>query len=316
MEYAGSVDQKGMEKGMKGSKDGFFRKIWNVLMPLLLYLGGYVASLYLLSRLLQTVAGGGSLIEEHMETVTGIVNGTGMLIGAALLLPMLQAELHESKEDCDSRPTVAVLLLTVMSALSSSIGLNILISLTSLVKNSASYQEVAQTQYGVAFGVGLFLYTVVSPLAEEIVFRGVVYNRMRRYLHEWQSTGRNSDCVGSRVQDGTVRGTGCRFDAATAMAVIASGVLFGIYHGNLVQGLYGSCMGILIAYMYERTHAFCVPVLFHGLANCAVYLMAQNSDLQEKIFTMPCCAALLAVTAVMLFIVEKLLSRGAGSVRS
>lgn len=293
---------------------GFFRKTRRVFEPLLLYYGVYIAALFLLSWLLQMLAGApgaggeesgvraasgiGKLLEEHRESVTGIVNSTGMIIGTVFLLPMLRMELQMRIQSCqkDDRAVSAairgrlrgwqgstILLLTVVSAVSSSVGMNILMSLTGLVQTSTAYQGVAQRQYGVAFGVGLLLYTVVSPLAEEIVFRGVIYNRLRHGALERGVTGQGQ-----------------------AAAIVASGVLFGVYHGNLVQGIYGCCMGILMAYLYEETQAFCIPVLFHASANCVVYLMARNALLQERMLTVPWCAALTAVTIAAVMIIRRL----------
>ncbi|MDE7257779.1 MAG: CPBP family intramembrane metalloprotease, partial [Lachnospiraceae bacterium] len=85
----------------------------------------------------------------------------------------------------------------------------------------------------------------------------------------------------------------------------ASGVLFGIYHCNPVQGLYGGCMGILMAYLYERMHSFAVPCLFHATANLIVYSIAQSAALHGMLFTVPGCAALLAGSAVCVVIIEK-----------
>lgn len=295
-------------------ENGFFRITRRVFEPLLLYYGVYVVSLFLLSGLLQILAGApgvegvenggrvasdiGKLLEEHWESVTGIVNSIGMLIGTVFLLPMLRMELQMRIQSCqkDERAVSAairgrlrgwqgiiILLLTVVSAVSSSVGLNILMSLTGLVQTSTAYQGVAQRQYGVAFGVGLLLYTVVSPLAEEIVFRGVIYNRLRHGALERGATGQGQ-----------------------AAAIVVSGLLFGVYHGNLVQGIYGCCMGILMAYLYEETQAFCIPVLFHASANCVVYLMAQNALLQERMLTVPWCAALTAVTIAAAMIIRRL----------
>lgn len=280
-------------------KDSLLKKAANVTAPLLVYYGVYMASLLLLSWFLRMVAGesetgagAGKLFGEYHETVTGIVNGVSMLIGAASLFPVLWEELQQHRRQGQRENiTVAaaiwgrssrgkgslIVVLTALSAISSSMGLNILLSLTGLVQKSADYQEVAQRQYGVVFGVGLVLYTVVSPLAEEVVFRGVIYNRLRR----------------------------CFTGMGNTAAVVLSGLLFGVYHGNLVQGIYGGCMGILMAYLYEKTHAFCIPVLFHASANCAVYWVSQNTIMQEKIFTLPCCAVLLAVTAAVTLIIEK-----------
>ncbi len=174
-----------------------------MLMPFVVYYAVFMAAFFLLSyvlRIMAGISGNGmqaddagttaavvrKLLEEHGETVTGIVNGISMLTGAAFLLPMLRAE-HQMRKsgghkELYGRFAAAVLSVTVALAAASSIGLNILLSLTGLVQNSAGYQRVAQNQYGVTFGVGLFLYTVISPLAEEVVFRGVLYNRLRRHF--------------------------------------------------------------------------------------------------------------------------------------
>lgn len=363
---------------MKESKSGLLYKVWNILMPLMVYYSVYMVSFFLLSYLYQTIvgksgAGIAAFLQKQKITLTGVVNGISMLSGALVLVPMLRAELQEhrgritscgqqdvfrqkdtfrqkdafkQKSGCQSsqgeekkqqkgsirieggfderKPaaqTIGIILITVLLAGSSSVGLNVLLSLTGLVQNSASYQDVARSQYGVAFGVGVVLYAVVSPVAEEIVFRGIIYNRMRRYLGEWQDKrvqdGRaEQQAPGSvkRQASGSVKqqmaepgkrsGNG-RFDIAVTIAVIASGVLFGVYHGNLVQGVYGGCMGILLAYLYERTHAFYIPCLFHATANCVVYVLAQNPALHERIFTFPWCVGLLAISVVMILIVEK-----------
>ncbi len=308
-----------------------------VFIPFLVYYGVYVTSFILLSWPLQMMAGvpgagGGEnagrvltgiekLAGEYRETLIGIVNSVCMLIGAAVLLPMLRTELRNHRQSYQKEKGTAAtggrlwgwqgtvtIVLTVVSAAASAVGLNILLSLTGLVQNSTDYQEVAQRQYGVVFGIGLLLYMVVSPLAEEIVFRGVIYNRLRRCLPgKEDSVGsmesrRSEGQVSQRAAAGSGRGR--------MAAIVTSGVLFGIYHGNLVQGIYGCCMGILMAYLYERTHTFCITVLFHAVANGVVYLIAHNIALQGQIFTVPCCTALLAVAAVSVFGIARILSYG------
>ncbi len=313
----------GEVRRMEVRKTGFLYKLWNILMPLVIYYAVYMISFFLLSCLYQVVAAKSgaavvALLQEQKTTLTGIVNGASMLIGAMVLVPLLRVELqvHRDRMPPYGRQDtfgqgVGMILLTTVLAGSSSIGLNILLTLTGFVQSSSGYQEVAQTQYGVAFGAGVVLYAVVSPVAEEIVFRGIIYNRMRRYLMEWQDQG-TGQRVGNklpRIQQVRLmkrRGNG-DFDTAVTVAVIASGVLFGAYHGNLIQGVYGGCMGILMAYLYERTHAFYIPCLFHAAANCVVYVVAQNAILHERIFTYPGCMALLAVSLVMILIVEKVL---------
>ncbi len=262
--------------------------IWQILKPLFLYyilFNGVFVLLLSLCRAIAEALGEEYLtaLTGHTETVTGLVSGLSMLVSVLPLLPMLRGELAEHKETVDGwkgqkgmcgRTMSGRAGLTILLAVSSALGLNVLLSLTKMVDKSAGYREVAERQYGVAFFAGVVLYGLISPITEEIVFRGLVFNRMRRYFPHMA-------------------------------AVIVSGVLFGIYHGNLVQGLYGGCMGILMAYLYERMHCFLIPCLFHASANITVYTASQSAVVQEKLFTIPACAALLICAAVCIFVVEK-----------
>lgn len=286
------------------------KRIWEIFEPFIIYYLVYSAVFLIVTFLCRTVAewfgsDGLAYLAAHAETVTGLVSGLAMIVAVVPLMPMLRRELdgHKGIIDMPGRRqsgqtaedgkvgsgygrngmTVryrkqASVSVTVLLAASSSVGLNILLALTGLVQSSASYQDVAQQQYGVALGAGIVLFGLISPVTEEIVFRGLVFNRLRRYCPH-------------------------------AIAVIVSGVMFGAYHGNLAQGVYGACMGILMAYLYERMHSFLVPCLFHGTANLVVYFIAQNGALHGKVFTVPGCALLLAVSGVCIWIVEILYAK-------
>ena len=218
----------------------------------------------------------------HAATVTGVVGGMCMLLGILPLMSMLRRELAErnasdgGKSEDNEKLTGQVknAVASILLALSASLGLNILLTLTGFADSSQTYQEVADRQYGVAFGIGLILYGLVSPLAEEVVFRGVIYNRLRRFY-------------------------------GPVIGVVVSAIFFGAFHGNLVQGVYGACMGILIAYVYERQGSFFFPVLFHAVANLAVYGIAHLQTVQEAIFTPWGCGILLAVSAGSVFFMER-----------
>ena len=270
-----------MEQKNRG--DSFYR-IWEALKPLIIYYVTYYAAFFLFIYLCNAVMeyfGDGlpAYVAEHGGTVTELVSGVSMLIGVMPLLPMLRQELSVHRDYADKTAKASAILITVILAMASSVALNVLLSLTGLVQSSESYRDVASHQYSVAFGMGAVLFGLISPVAEEIVFRGLVFNRMRRYC-------------------------------PTAAAIIVSAVLFGVYHGNLVQGLYGGCMGILLSYTYARMKSFFFPCLFHATANLTVYLLtyAQTiyQGLQGVIFTATGCIALLIVSAVCIFITERL----------
>lgn len=76
------------------------------------------------------------------------------------------------------------------------------------------------------------------PLTEELVFRGLIYQRMRKILPFAQS------------------------------ALLAS-ALFAVYHGNMIQMIFAFPMAVMICVLYEKWELFCYPVLFHMGCNLA-----------------------------------------------
>ena len=82
----------------------------------------------------------------------------------------------------------------------------------------------------------IFWMGVIAPLAEEIVFRWLIYLRLRDY---------------TRV----------------ATAAVISGVFFGVYHMNLTHAVYAGILGFVFAYFLEITGSLWASVLLHMGAN-------------------------------------------------
>ena len=264
---------------MRMNEKSSFQKAWEVLFPFIVYYLVYNTVYLILAFLYQAMVkrfdgAYGQFMTAQAATITGAVGGLCPAVGALALLPMFKKELQirgnedgllRNDNNGAGRP-VMELTTTVILALSVSLGLNAFLTLTGFVESSQTYRQVADHQYGVVFGIGLLLYGMVSPLAEEILFRGVIFNRLRRYF-------------------------------GPSVGIVASGVFFGIFHGNLVQGVYGTVMGMLIAYVYERSGKFITPFLFHAVANLAVYTAAYLQGIQKVLFTPAGCVGLLAVAA-------------------
>lgn len=251
------------------------RQIGEVIIPLFIYFVIYNAAQFLLIFLSNTLIGyiGDGLQEymaAHAQIMTELVKGLSRIIGVLPLIPGLKKELAVYERTAKR----ASLFLTVILAASASLGLNILMTLTGFVQTSVAYQDVADRQFSLSFGVGLIIFGLISPVTEEIVFRGLIFNRMRYFY-------------------------------PTVTAILASGILFGVFHGNLVQGVYGGCMGVLIAYVYERMYSFVIPCLFHVTANSIIYTLAQNAAVQVRLFTMLNCMLLLIASAICIIIIEK-----------
>ena len=86
----------------------------------------------------------------------------------------------------------------------------------------------------------LFIVGVWAPLAEEIVFRAMIFRTLRK---------------------------GFTF----VPAAVISGAAFGFYHLNLIQGVYAGLFGVLLAYIYEKTDSLAGVYLFHLMFNLMNY---------------------------------------------
>ena len=83
---------------------------------------------------------------------------------------------------------------------------------------------------------------VASPLLEELFFRGVLYGRLKELFPDWS-------------------------------ACLISAAAFGLFHGNMVQGIYGFVMGVVLALAMEWCQTVKAPVLIHFAANGAALVL-------------------------------------------
>ncbi len=282
------------EKGIYGTGCKNIRAIGMIVKPFVVYYGINFITTVLLTYLVDICIRfvGGAWDIEYQPTVSAVIGGLAMVSG---ILPLWSAFRKEvcNNNDCNNNKcnnkyknnardnnkkiSFKKSLLTITLAFSSSVSLNILFISLHLTESSETYNQVAAHQYGVILPVGLVLYGIVSPLAEEIVFRGIIYNRMKNIWMNFQDKHRGPVIV----------------------PMLLSSLLFGIYHGNIVQMLYGFLMGMLIAYVYEKCGHFLYAFLFHAAANSTIYMMTGNIFLYER-FTKPYIGLVLAGITVLL----------------
>lgn len=249
-----------------------------ILLPFVIYYVCYlvasIALTFIVIVLLQNVFGlEQEFFTKNEASINGVISGMAMLVGVVALIPSLRQELLNEKHE---RIRInGKIPMTILLAISSSLAVNILFVLLHLTESSETYQEVAANQYGVAFGLGLVLYGIVSPFAEEVIFRGLIFNRMKR-------------------------------DYSVKAAILLSALMFGIYHGNSVQGLYGFLIGCLIAYIYERFGNLLYAILFHGAANIAVFTITGTESLYRVIVTPVGYVILTIISVGLIFLIEKM----------
>ncbi len=126
--------------------------------------------------------------------------------------------------------------------------LNMLLSVLKIFEMFPSYQQqTSQVILPHSFPVILLCVGIIGPIAEEYVFRGVIYPRLKDYLGVW-------------------------------WAVLLSALLFGAFHGNLVQFIYATLMGVALAWSAEYFHTLKASILLHISANIWVTVLGDYGN--------------------------------------
>ena len=77
---------------------------------------------------------------------------------------------------------------------------------------------------------------IFGPIAEELLFRGIIHNSIKKICNPY-------------------------------VAIVLSGLMFGIWHGEFVQTVYTTFFGIALAVVYEYSGSLWVPIGMHILNN-------------------------------------------------
>ena len=226
-----------------GKKSGIIDGIKEAIFPLFVY--------YLVSNLLQIV--GLTYLESIRESVPfsmgkgegflivrGVVLMTSFFLTTLCVFPYYQKEKVFFAKERKGLKKEWILIPVAAAVLA--IGCNYLWSFLPFFRENEAYEAVAKHQYSYPLWLGLLLYGLAAPLAEEVMFRGILYPIFRR-------------------------------TSGIIFGILLSSFLFGVFHGNVVQASYGMVMGVIMAYVYEKYGTLKAPLLFHSGANVAIYML-------------------------------------------
>jgi len=136
-----------------------------------------------------------------------------------------------------------VAIVVILSA-SISVLLNILLLRIDLPQYSERYQEVSVMLYSPPFWQQLLTSGLLIPILEELIFRGIGFQLLRRWI-------------------------------AFPWAMAISAVAFGAYHGNLVQFVYAGICGVLLAFLCEKYDSIIAPIISHMAMNTVAIVFTQ-----------------------------------------
>ena len=114
------------------------------------------------------------------------------------------------------------------------------------VEQFAEYGKMVETITGVGSSWVMLLAVIfVAPIGEELLFRGLI----QRY--------------------------GLK-NFAPVLAICLQGLIFGLYHGNLIQGIYAFFMGIVLGFIAYKTGTILTSIVLHICVNGSLLLVPES----------------------------------------
>lgn len=101
-----------------------------------------------------------------------------------------------------------------------------------------AYEELLESAgMGDEISIIMMIYSVcLAPIGEELIFRGVTMRVARRSFPFWAAN-------------------------------LIQAVLFGIFHMNMIQGIYAAVLGLFLGYVCEKGGSIYLAIVFHFLFN-------------------------------------------------
>lgn len=245
---------------MSVKKESFLLKCWHVVWPLLIYVTAQNVVSILGTLVMMIVGSLSGADASGMVDVNALTQSVMeqyyqyailFLILAALICIPIYYRMYKKDGIREGRVKRNIPMgnkdycAVILSGAALAVGMNNLISLTPLPYLFTRYEEAN----AVIFGGGLLLQIlgggIFACIVEELSHRGVVYLRMKHY---W---GRKN-------------------------AMIFSALVFGIYHFNVVQGVYAFVLGLFFVWVYERYDSLWAPIVAHMSANLCVILLGSS----------------------------------------
>lgn len=106
--------------------------------------------------------------------------------------------------------------------------------------------HIGMLEIGMSF-ISFILVVFIAPISEEFIFRAVILAKAKKIMS---------------------------FTAAN----ILQSVLFGIMHGNIIQGVYAFALGLLIGFVYEKRQSIIVPIILHMIFNLSSVIISTIPD--------------------------------------
>ena len=231
----------------------FFSVLGGCLYPLILYVLITTAVQMAVLDWEVLLSGGGGIFslfsgsggEDAILDNILLLSGVGALFSIVVMYAIMVID-RRKWGPVQARFHVPEWVILTLGGLGFSIGINLIISMAAQISGigDEGFNEVSEIIFSAPLWVQVAVAAFLIPIVEEQIFRGIIQRRIA-------------------------------VSYGAAPALFFSSLIFGIFHGNLVQGVYAFLVGLYLAYVYTETGNLFYCICIHMLANLSSIVLSR-----------------------------------------
>lgn len=229
-----------------------FDKVVSVITPFLTYLcvsifAQAIFTFYVMSTHIKNIGNNAGYSDSmnFMDNMNKIATENSLLVSfitIIILIPIYLIMYRKFRGNLRFVGKTKGMYFNVIVGILSSLGISKMMTILPIDGILGNYSELSKNIMDNNIPLQIITLIILGPFMEELLFRGLIYNNLKIFTDK------------------------------TIAAYITS-IIFGVYHFNLVQGLYTFVLGILLVYVFEKYETLIAPYLLHLSANAvAVFI--------------------------------------------
>lgn len=246
-------------------------KIWRIIIPPVVFAGIniVVRTVFSWHSVYENIKGvNGNMVEadEIFQEKTILIMLITMLITIPVMLIMMKKDedmkVFKTFGQHYKQVSFQGFYLLIPLGITMCLGLTKLVTLIPIQDALKSYEETVSSYEESSMILRVLVLCILTPIAEELVYRGLLYKRLKEY---------NEKIIAGYI----------------------SAIIFGVAHFNLIQGIYAFFAGIIFIYVYEKYRTIFAPVFLHMVVNTMALISSEfeifykiNNLLLSKVFFM------------------------------
>lgn len=186
---------------------------------------------------------------EMLNENVVLISGISAVISIPIFYRMLNKEWLKRPYRLQAlKPVCRKYIYVALVAIGMTVAFNLGVNAFEFFRYDVDYARIARGIYSEPYYLQVLVIGFLMPISEELMFRGLIFERISN------------------------------FGSETAGAILTS-LLFGLYHGTMIQLVYAFVFSLFMIFAYKRSGSFAAPVLFHMVSNLSALAMNQLSPL-------------------------------------